>query len=101
MARDELVYLRHILDAIHTVEEYLQDVDEEKFKATRLLQDGTIRQIEIIGEEQFGIFQRIFAKRILKSPGRMLQVCAINSFMAILVLTLKRFGIPHRMTYLY
>ena len=50
MARDELVYLRHILDAINTVEEYLQGVDEVKFKATRLLQDGAIRQIEIIGE---------------------------------------------------
>jgi len=50
MARDELLYLRHVLDAINTVEEYLQGVDEEKFKATRLLQDGAIRQIEIIGE---------------------------------------------------
>ena len=50
MARDELVYLRHILDAIKIVEEYLQGVDEAKFKATRLLQDGAIRQIEIIGE---------------------------------------------------
>ncbi len=43
MARDELVYLHHILDAINTVEEYLQGVNEEKFKATRLLQDGVIR----------------------------------------------------------
>jgi uncharacterized protein with HEPN domain len=50
MAHDELVYLRHILDAINTVEEYLQGVDEKKFKGTRLLQDGAIRQIEIIGE---------------------------------------------------
>ncbi len=50
MARDELIYLRHVLDAINTIEEYLQDVDEEKFKATRLLQDGTIREIEIIGK---------------------------------------------------
>ena len=50
MARDELVYLRHVLDAITTVEEYLHGVTEEKFKATRLLQDGAIRQIEIIGE---------------------------------------------------
>ncbi len=50
MARDELVYLRHILDAIFTVEEYLQGVDEQKFKSTRLLQDGVIRQIEVIGE---------------------------------------------------
>jgi uncharacterized protein with HEPN domain len=50
MARDELVYLRHILDAINTVEEYLQDVSESQFNGTRLLQDGVIRQIEIVGE---------------------------------------------------
>ncbi len=50
MARDEMLYLRHVLDAMDTVEEYLQGVDEQKFKATRLIQDGVIRQIEIIGE---------------------------------------------------
>jgi len=50
MARDEFLYLRHVLDAINTIEEYLQGVDEEHFKTTRLLQDGTIREIEIIGE---------------------------------------------------
>lgn len=50
MARDELLYLRHVLDAINIIEEYLHGVDEAHFKATRLLQDGTIRQIEIIGE---------------------------------------------------
>jgi uncharacterized protein with HEPN domain len=50
MARDELVYLRHILDAINIVEEYLREVSETQFKSTRLLQDGVIRQVEIIGE---------------------------------------------------
>ena len=50
MARDELLYLRHILDAINIVEEYLQGASEEQFNKTRLLQDGVIRQIEIIGE---------------------------------------------------
>jgi len=50
MEKDDTVYLRHVLDAINTIEEYLQGVKEDKFKATRLLQDGTIRQIEIIGE---------------------------------------------------
>ena len=39
MEKDDTVYLRHVLDAIDTIEEYLQGVDEEKFKATRLLQD--------------------------------------------------------------
>jgi len=50
MARDEMLYLHHILDAINTVAEYLQDVNEERFNNTRLLQDGVIRQIEIVGE---------------------------------------------------
>jgi uncharacterized protein with HEPN domain len=50
MARDEIIYLRHILDAINIVEEYLQGVSESQFNNTRLLQDGVIRQIEIVGE---------------------------------------------------
>ena len=50
MEKDDTVYLQHVLDAINTVQEYLQGVNEQKFKVTRLLQDGTIRQIEIIGE---------------------------------------------------
>ena len=50
MKKDDSIYLRHILDAITTIEEYLRGVNETKFKATGLLQDGAIRQIEIIGE---------------------------------------------------
>jgi uncharacterized protein with HEPN domain len=50
MEKDDTVYLRHILDAINTVEGYLSGVSEKKFRDTSLLQDGAIRQIEIIGE---------------------------------------------------
>lgn len=50
MKKDDTIYLQHVLDAIDTIEKYLQGIDEAKFKATSLLQDGTIRQIEIIGE---------------------------------------------------
>lgn len=50
MKRDESFYLRHILDAIIKVEEYLQSLDEAAFNGTSLVQDGVIRQIEIIGE---------------------------------------------------
>ena len=50
MKRDESIYLRHILDAITKVEEYLQEVDEETFHKHTLVQDGVIRQIQIIGE---------------------------------------------------
>ena len=50
MEKDDTIYLRHILDATKTVERYLRGVNESKFKTNSLLQDGTIRQIEIIGE---------------------------------------------------
>ncbi|MGD8403925.1 MAG: DUF86 domain-containing protein [Anaerolineales bacterium] len=50
MEKDDTVYLRHILDAIGKVEEYLSGVSEKKFSDTSLLQDGAIRQIAIIGE---------------------------------------------------
>jgi uncharacterized protein with HEPN domain len=50
MKRDDSVYLQHILDAIAKVETYLQAVDESIFGRTTLIQDGVIRQIEIIGE---------------------------------------------------
>ena len=50
MKRDDLVYLQHILDAIAKVEAYLQGKDKGLFEQDTLLQDGVIRQIEVIGE---------------------------------------------------
>ncbi len=50
MKRDDSVYLNHILDAISRIESYLQGVDEEAFFRQLLVQDGVIRQIEIVGE---------------------------------------------------
>ena len=50
MKRDDSVYLQHILDAIFKTEKYLHKVDEVSFFADSLVQDGVIRQIEIIGE---------------------------------------------------
>lgn len=48
--RDDAVYLKHILDAIIRIEGYLVSVSWETFAKTALLQDGVIRQIEIVGE---------------------------------------------------
>ncbi len=50
MAHDDWIYLQHILDAISRIEEYLHGVDEEAFYQQTLVQDGVIRQLEIIGE---------------------------------------------------
>ncbi|MDI6841050.1 MAG: DUF86 domain-containing protein [bacterium] len=50
MKKDNLVYLRHILDAIHRIEEYIGDVKYKNFVNNKLIQAGIIREIEIIGE---------------------------------------------------
>ena len=50
MSRDEAVYLKHIFDAISRIGEYVQGVEEPNFKQNYLVQDGVIRQLEIIGE---------------------------------------------------
>ncbi len=47
---DDVVYLRHIYDAAARITFYLQGVSESEFAETALLQDGVIRQLEIIGE---------------------------------------------------
>jgi uncharacterized protein with HEPN domain len=45
----DLVYLRHILDAIQKIESYVS-VGHETFMSTSHWQDAVIRQMEIIGE---------------------------------------------------
>jgi len=44
------VRLQHILDAIHEIELYLDDVTYEQFLANSEKRFATIKQIEIIGE---------------------------------------------------
>lgn len=48
--KDDTVFLRHILDSSNKVEEYIGNVTETSFHQNTLIQDGVIRQIEIIGE---------------------------------------------------
>jgi uncharacterized protein with HEPN domain len=50
MRREERLYLQHIRDAAARIEKYLAGVDQRCFMETPLLQDGVIRQLEIIGE---------------------------------------------------
>ena len=48
MSQDEL-YLRHVLDAIGTIQRYVA-VGYDEFMAASHWQDAVIRQLEIIGE---------------------------------------------------
>ncbi len=50
MKHDPQVYLLHIINAISQIEEYITGLSEQDFSARRLVQDGVIRQLEIIGE---------------------------------------------------
>jgi len=53
MSRDKqrlAVYLKHILEAIHRIQRYLEDIDEAVFFSDELRQDAVIRNMEIIGE---------------------------------------------------
>jgi len=47
--KDKL-YLHHILDAIKKIEKYTRDKSFDNLKASDLLYDAVLREIEIIGE---------------------------------------------------
>lgn len=50
MKRDETVYLRHILDAIDSIEEYTRGMSENEFFSNSMAHDAVVRQLEVIGE---------------------------------------------------
>lgn len=50
MSDRDLVYLRHIRDAIQHVERYVQSVSKAEFFEEEMRQDAVIRQLSIIGE---------------------------------------------------
>lgn len=50
MEKDDKIYVRHILDSIALIEKYTNGVNETDFFEQTLVQDGVIRQLEIIGE---------------------------------------------------
>jgi len=50
MKKDDSVYLHQIIDAFVQIEHYTEGVSREEFLHNRLLQDGVIRQLEVMGE---------------------------------------------------
>lgn len=50
MPREPKVYLRDILESIRKIEMYKSRLNEITFKKDELVQDGIIRNLEIIGE---------------------------------------------------
>ena len=50
MSRDYKAYLKDILDSIKKIEKYTNRIFFDKFSSDELIQDGVIRNLEIIGE---------------------------------------------------
>jgi uncharacterized protein with HEPN domain len=48
--KSNLVYLLHIRDACLRIETYIDGKTFSEFRRTQLLQDGVVRQIQIIGQ---------------------------------------------------
>ena len=48
MAKDNLIYILHMLECIHTINEYVDD--REQFYSTRIVQDAVIRNLQIMSE---------------------------------------------------
>jgi uncharacterized protein with HEPN domain len=50
MQRHPKVYLKDILKAIKKIENYVENLNFRKFSTNELVQDATVRNLEIIGE---------------------------------------------------
>ncbi len=50
MKKDDSIYLNHILDCLKNVLSYTEEIDQAGFLKNKLIQDASIRNIEIIGE---------------------------------------------------
>ncbi|MBI2100809.1 MAG: DUF86 domain-containing protein [Candidatus Vogelbacteria bacterium] len=64
MKRDE-VYLKHILDAIKSIEQYLDLIknhDQFLSKENKMIRDAVVRQLEIIGEAAKNLSEKIKEK---------------------------------------
>ena len=60
--KDNLVYVRHILDAISAIQSYTEGMNFRKFKEDPKTIDAVVRQFEIIGEASSKIPPQIRAR---------------------------------------
>ena len=48
--KSDKLYLRHINEAIESIEEYLRGVSYSRFISSKMMIDAVVRELEIIGE---------------------------------------------------
>lgn len=47
-AKDDAIYIEHMLDCIHRIDEYVEN--KEQFYSSRLVQDAVIRNLQVMAE---------------------------------------------------
>lgn len=50
MKKEDSVYLKHILDAVNDIDEFVKDMNKESFLSNKAIKYAVVRSIEIIGE---------------------------------------------------
>jgi len=69
MDKNDFVYIEHILDSIGKIEKYTESINVHEFIDNELVQDGVIRNFEIIGEASKKLSNK-FRENIQKFPGK-------------------------------
>lgn len=62
MKKNPIIYLNHILECITIIQTYTDGMDKDSFLDNSLVQDGVIRNLEIIGESTKQLNQAFRAK---------------------------------------
>lgn len=74
MKRDYKLYLKDIIESIAQIEEYSRGISEDDFMKSKLIQDGVIRRLEIIGEASRNI------PRVLKEKNKQIGWFELSNF---------------------
>ena len=91
MEKNDQVYVKHILDAISTIETFRGRKTYQQFVDDKLLQDGCVRELEIIGEAAKHISES-FKNRFSDIQWKNIVGMRVGLFITTLVLILRRFG---------
>ncbi|MCD5406936.1 MAG: DUF86 domain-containing protein [Desulfotomaculum sp.] len=67
--KNDSVYLKHVLESIQLIEEYICNISREDFYKSKQIQDAVIRRFEIIGEATKNI-SPLFKSRYNRVPWR-------------------------------
>ena len=57
--KDDLVFIKHILESIDAIEEFSQGLNKEELASSRLKQSAIVREIEVIGEAAKNISSKL------------------------------------------